>query len=53
MRQGFGGKFGVEKDRQDKSAHGFDEGGERVGTNYKPTKPEKGELFITLVVKSH
>ena len=44
--QGFGGKFGVESDRQDKSAHGFNEDdGQRVGTNYQPTKPDKGEAY--------
>ena len=48
MCQGFGGKFGVQSDRQDKSAHGFGEGGEeRVGTNYQPTKPDQGEMRLT------
>ena len=50
LRQGFGGKFGVESDRQDKSAHGFGDGeGERVGTNYQPTKPDRGELPLDSV----
>lgn len=40
--QGFGGKFGVEKDRVDKSAHGFTEA-EKVGTNYVKSKPEIGK----------
>ena len=39
--QGFGGKYGLEQDRVDTSAHGFDEP-EKVGTTYKKTIPETG-----------
>lgn len=38
--QGFGGKFGVQKDRMDKSAASYADGGkQQVGTNYTKTKP--------------
>lgn len=38
--QGFGGKFGVQKDRMDKSAASYDDGGkQQVGTNYTKIKP--------------
>lgn len=38
--QGFGGKFGVQKDRMDKSAATYEDGGkQQVGTNYTKTKP--------------
>lgn len=36
--RGFGGKFGVEKDRMDKSAVGFEESVGKIGTNYCPIK---------------
>lgn len=36
---GFGGKFGVQKDRMDKCAVGFQEQS-KVGTNYAKTKPD-------------
>lgn len=39
--QGFGGKFGIETDRVDKSAHQFGEV-EKVGTNYTKQKPDIG-----------
>lgn len=38
--QGFGGKFGVQSDRMDKSAHKFEEKQESIGTNYQRTKPD-------------
>jgi hypothetical protein len=41
--KGFGGKYGVESDKKDKSAIGFERESEHVipvGTNYKPTKPD-------------
>ncbi|KPJ11788.1 Src substrate cortactin [Papilio machaon] len=41
VKYGFGGKFGVESDRVDKSAHRFDEVG-KVGTNYTKQKPDIG-----------
>lgn len=37
--KGFGGKFGVQKDRQDAAALGFDEQPTAVGTNYEKNKP--------------
>jgi hypothetical protein len=40
--QGFGGKFGVQKDRVDKNAHSFEEQPEQVGTNYEKVKPDTG-----------
>lgn len=40
--KGFGGKFGVQSDRMDKSALGFQENPEKVGTNYTKTKPDIG-----------
>lgn len=40
LSQGFGGKFGVQKDRMDKSAASYDDGGkQQVGTNYTKVKP--------------
>ena len=38
--KGFGGKFGIENDKRDRSASNFNESSEPVGTNYKPVKPE-------------
>lgn len=40
--QGFGGKFGVQNDRMDKSAIGFESNPEKIGTNYTKTKPDIG-----------
>lgn len=40
--KGFGGKFGVQNDRMDKSAVGFQENPDRIGTNYTKTKPDIG-----------
>lgn len=37
--KGFGGKFGVQSDRQDATAVGFDEGTGHVGTVYEKDKP--------------
>lgn len=39
--QGFGGKFGVQSDRVDKSAHAFG-AADKVGTNYTRPKPDIG-----------
>ena len=40
-KKGFGGKFGVESDRVDKTAAGYsDAGGQPVGTNYQRTRAE-------------
>lgn len=39
-KKGFGGKFGVESDRFDKSAVGFQDQGGKIGTNYLKTKPD-------------
>lgn len=47
--QGFGGKFGVQRDRVDKSAHDFNEQPERVGTNYEKLKPDIGEFELPLL----
>ena len=33
--QGFGGKFGVQTDRKDKSALSYDDQPEKIGTNYE------------------
>jgi len=38
--KGFGGKFGVQSDRVDKTAHTYEEEPERVGTNYEKYRPE-------------
>jgi hypothetical protein len=46
--QGFGGKFGVQSDRVDKSAHDFSEQPERIGTNYEKPKLDVGELGVPL-----
>jgi hypothetical protein len=45
--KGFGGKFGVQSDRVDKTAHTYEEEPERVGTNYEKYRPE-GELYFLL-----
>ena len=37
--KGFGGKFGVQTDRQDASAVGFDHSQNYVGTNYEKNQP--------------
>jgi hypothetical protein len=37
--KGFGGKFGVQTDRQDAAAVGFDEEQGHVGTTYEKDKP--------------
>jgi hypothetical protein len=47
--QGFGGRFGVQSDRVDKSAHDFNEQPERVGTNYEKPKPDIGEVEMVLM----
>lgn len=39
---GFGGKFGVQTDRMDKSAVTFNEQPTKVGTTYTKTKPDIG-----------
>merc|ERR1711935_443428 len=38
--KGFGGKFGVQTDRKDKSALSYDDQPEKIGTNYERTRPE-------------
>lgn len=38
--QGFGGKFGLQKDRMDKCAVGFQDAPDKIGTNYTKVKPE-------------
>lgn len=43
--QGFGGKFGIEKDRIDKSAYDFSEEPKPVGTQYQKEKPQIGKYF--------
>jgi len=40
--KGFGGKFGVQTDRVDRSAHDFNEQPERVGTKYEKSRPDIG-----------
>lgn len=51
--QGFGGKFGVQTDRVDKSAHMFDET-EKVSPAYTKVKPDIGKqtnwFFINDIV---
>lgn len=47
--QGFGGKFGVQNDRMDKSAIGFESNPEKIGTNYTKTKPDIGEYYDLLL----
>ena len=37
--KGFGGKFGVQTDRQDKAAMSFDEEQGHIGTSYEKDKP--------------
>ena len=45
-KTGFGGKFGVQKDRVDKSAvKSYEETGEKVGTNYEKTRPD-GKILV-------
>lgn len=39
---GFGGKFGVQTDRMDKSAVTFNEEPSKVGTTYTKVKPDIG-----------
>ena len=40
-KAGFGGKFGLQKDRVDKSAvKSYDEESEKIGTNYEKTRPD-------------
>ena len=40
-KAGFGGKFGIQKDRVDKSAiASYDEQKDRIGTNYERTRPD-------------
>lgn len=41
--QGFGGKFGVQNDRMDKSALTFQENPDITGTNYTKVKPDIGK----------
>ena len=51
-KTGFGGKFGVQKDRVDKSAvKSYEETGEKVGTNYEKTRPDGKILVIRIGLK--
>ena len=44
-KDGFGGKFGIQKDRVDKSAvASYEESNDKIGTNYEKTRPE-GKLM--------
>ena len=43
--KGFGGKFGVQTDRQDKAAVGFDEDAGNIGTTYEKNKPAVAGIF--------
>lgn len=43
--QGFGGQFGVQKDRMDKSALTFQENPDKTGTNYTKVKPDIGKYL--------
>lgn len=45
VNKGFGGKFGVQNDRMDKSALTFQENPEKPGTNYTKVKPDIGMCF--------
>lgn len=60
-KKGFGGKFGVQTDRMDKSAAPFDdESDTKVGTTYTKVKPDIGAAkpsdlrakFERMVIKS-
>lgn len=44
--QGFGGKFGVQSDRMDKSALTFAENTDKPGTNYTKVKPDIGKYCL-------
>lgn len=46
LSQGFGGRFGVQNDRMDKSALSFKENTEKPGTNYTKVKPDIGMLKL-------
>ena len=54
-KAGFGGKFGIQKDRVDKSAvKSYEETNEKVGTNYEKTRPDgKFKHFILLYTFIH
>ena len=40
-KTGFGGQFGIQKETEHKKAVStYDQQSEKVGTNYKPTKPD-------------
>lgn len=43
-KKGFGGKFGVESDKVDRSAAGYGDRNESVGTNYEKAKPMSGAV---------
>ena len=45
-KTGFGGKFGLQKDRVDKSAvKSYDEESEKIGTNYEKTRPDGTDIL--------
>lgn len=46
--KGFGGKFGVQTDRQDAAAVGFDEEQGHVGTTYEKHKPVVAGIQIDI-----
>jgi len=46
-KKGFGGQFGVQSDRVDKTAAGYaDSGAQPVGTNYQRTRPEPSSQVV-------
>ena len=50
-KTGFGGKFGIQKDRVDKTAvKSYDETNEKVGTNYEKTRPDGKLILIHLAL---
>ena len=50
--KGFGGKFGVQTDRQDAAAVGFDDAQGHVGTNYEKTRPVVAEKGVASSLRS-
>lgn len=49
--KGFGGKFGVQTDRQDAAAVGFDEEQGHVGTTYEKDKPVVAGIQIDVGIR--
>ena len=53
-KAGFGGKFGLQKDRVDKSAvKSYDEESEKIGTNYEKTRPDGMNFYRQCVFVIH